>query len=617
MFIERLQVEEGFLSGLDIHFTRGLNVIIGARGTGKTSIIELIRFCLGADGFTEDAIRRGHQQASAVLQGGIATVTVRDRDETFTISRSANGQSTSTSMRQIRCTVLAQNEVEAVGAQASGRLHLVDRYREQTEALASELLASSSQLRSMTAEIRGVLEEGLELARQVNELQPVTAALTAAQAEQQQLLDQAKATQEDQDLLSRLQSASTVLAARGAVYSRSEETVSIFRQALSDIANRPAGLLEDWPIEAGSKDLLAPLREELAALADLLQAASGRAAKLHEQFVALRSSDEGSRSAVEAESRRLRQSLEQTQAGVGAATRRVADLQERVGQLKTLNALLQDRRAKFVALSDKRVSVYDSLEAARDSIYEARKAVADALTSQLSPFIRITVTRSKLTQSYQSAILAGLRGSGLHYNSLAPLLAEKLSPFELVSWVEQGDVDELVRSTDLARDRALSIISALRSGNLPDIIASTIDDGVTFELLDGRDYKDSARLSIGQRCTVVLPVLLGKHGDPLLVDQPEDHLDNAFIATTLVASLLRRETSDQLIFTSHNANIPVLGAADTVIVMDSDGERGYVKTSGPLDDSDIVDAVTKIMEGGKQAFAARAKFYGASRTPQT
>ena len=45
MYIQRVQVDEGFLDGLDITFTSGLNAIIGSRGTGKTSLIELIRFC--------------------------------------------------------------------------------------------------------------------------------------------------------------------------------------------------------------------------------------------------------------------------------------------------------------------------------------------------------------------------------------------------------------------------------------------------------------------------------------------------------------------------------------------------------------------------------------------
>ena len=52
MYIERVQVEEGFLDGLDLELSAGLNVVIGARGTGKTSLIELIRFCLGIPGHT-------------------------------------------------------------------------------------------------------------------------------------------------------------------------------------------------------------------------------------------------------------------------------------------------------------------------------------------------------------------------------------------------------------------------------------------------------------------------------------------------------------------------------------------------------------------------------------
>ena len=73
--VERLTVEEGRLGGLDIEFLPGLNVLIGERGTGKTSVIELLRFALGAGWFTEDARTRGHQQALAVLGDGKVYVT--------------------------------------------------------------------------------------------------------------------------------------------------------------------------------------------------------------------------------------------------------------------------------------------------------------------------------------------------------------------------------------------------------------------------------------------------------------------------------------------------------------------------------------------------------------
>lgn len=95
MYLERLQVEsEGFLAGLDLDFVPGLNVIIGARGTGKTSLIELIRYCTGAGAFTEDALSRGHQQAVAILDGGAVTITFSDQNQRYTVTRSAAGNFT-------------------------------------------------------------------------------------------------------------------------------------------------------------------------------------------------------------------------------------------------------------------------------------------------------------------------------------------------------------------------------------------------------------------------------------------------------------------------------------------------------------------------------------------
>ena len=96
-----------------------------------------------------------------------------------------------------------------------------------------------------------------------------------------------------------------------------------------------------------------------------------------------------------------------------------------------------------------------------------------------------------------------------------------------------------------------------------------------------------------------------------MVDQPEDHLDNSFITTTVVSALQRRDPVDQLVFASHNANIPVLGNADLIVLLDSDGKRGFVKHAGRLEDRESVRAITDVMEGGAEAFSRRAEFYGA------
>ena len=93
------------------------------------------------------------------------------------------------------------------------------------------------------------------------------------------------------------------------------------------------------------------------------------------------------------------------------------------------------------------------------------------------------------------------------------------------------------------------------------------------------------------------------------MDQPEDHIDNAFIVDTLIASVRRRSDSGQIIFSTHNANIPVLGDANHVIQLGSDGRRGFPVLAAPLDDRRVVKAITSVMEGGAEAFQRRVRFY--------
>ena len=186
-----------------------------------------------------------------------------------------------------------------------------------------------------------------------------------------------------------------------------------------------------------------------------------------------------------------------------------------------------------------------------------------------------------------------------------------MSPLELVRAVESRDPDSIAEAVDIPQQRAIGVIQTLKNGDLANIVAAPVDDGVTLSLLDGSIFKNSEQVSIGQRCTMVLPILLEQHGGILLVDQPEDHLDNSFVASTVVRALHRRDPLDQLILISHNANIPVLGDADLIVLLESDGKRGFIKHAGALDDEGSVRAITDVMEGGAEAFSRRAEFYSA------
>jgi ABC-type cobalamin/Fe3+-siderophores transport system ATPase subunit len=214
-----------------------------------------------------------------------------------------------------------------------------------------------------------------------------------------------------------------------------------------------------------------------------------------------------------------------------------------------------------------------------------------------------------MNSEYASAIVSALRGSGLHFNDVAPFIADQISPREFVEFVENEDAEGFAKVTDLPLARAVKIIDRVDEQGVEDILTASIEDGVTLSLLDGTDYKTTEQLSTGQRCTVVLPILLQQQGVTLIIDQPEDHLDNAFIVETLVAAIIDRKETGQLIFSTHNPNIPVLGGADQVSLMGSDGSRGFILHSGTLDNPRSVEAITSVMEGGLEAFDRRSRFY--------
>lgn len=118
------------------------------------------------------------------------------------------------------------------------------------------------------------------------------------------------------------------------------------------------------------------------------------------------------------------------------------------------------------------------------------------------------------------------------------------------------------------------------------------------------------KASEGQRAAVLLAMLLKQSGGPLIIDQPENDLDNS-VVTKVVELLHRMKENRQLLVATHNANLVVNGAAELVAVMsnDSSGKR-VIAQRGAIDDIEVRLAITQTMEGGEKAFKDRQRKYG-------
>ena len=122
---------------------------------------------------------------------------------------------------------------------------------------------------------------------------------------------------------------------------------------------------------------------------------------------------------------------------------------------------------------------------------------------------------------------------------------------------------------------------------------------------DGRDWKPITQGSQGQRSAALLAFLLAFGEEPLVLDQPEDDLDNHLIYDLVVQQIRENKLRRQLIIVTHNPNVLINGDAEMIHVFRFSGGQCKIVKGGALQDWDVREEVCQVMEGGREAFARR------------
>jgi predicted ATPase len=606
MRIDRLEVSGGFLDGLNVTFLEGLNVLIGARGAGKTSVLELIRFVLAIPAMTEEAEAEAGEQALAILGDGTVTlyVSVGGQPVVFTRTGFDEAPSASRPYESSMPLIVSQNEIEAIGLDPSSRREILDRLVEPAGPSArapksrNEVAAIERRLELLREEREGVVEQ----AERAKELE---ARLAEAEKEQKSGAANTEKLEKLQTQVAEMSDEVGQLRAAADSYGVAAEALADWREQIHEASAEPS--LPELPSSAVDSQVAA----KIAAAGEGLRKADAALEAAEKLVSRARKEKDTKRSRQQKKLKEMNDQLDKIETGAGELGRKVSALRQ---ELKGAQA--QQKRAAQLAkqiekLMKQRETALDRLEAVSSNRFEHRKRCAEELTDRFNGRIEVRVDKSGELSSYEAALVELLQGSNLRYKTLAARLTPKVSPRELVAAVEAGDSKRLADLADIDDDRSRRLLAHLEGRSLSSLLMAPLDDAVDFALLDGQEYKVTRNLSMGQRCTVVLPLLLAEEHEAILLDQPEDHLDNAFIVDTLVSAIRNRSEGGQAIVATHNANIPVLGDARQVVVLASDGRRGFVASAADLDAAPSVEAITTLMEGGRKAFAKRAAFYTA------
>ena len=127
-------------------------------------------------------------------------------------------------------------------------------------------------------------------------------------------------------------------------------------------------------------------------------------------------------------------------------------------------------------------------------------------------------------------------------------------------------------------------------------------------------YKDVSVLSLGQKVVAMLDFILA-YSDysndfrPLIIDQPEDNLDNRYIYSHLVQQFRNVKAQRQIILATHNATIVTNSMTDQVVVMESDGVNGWIDAQGYVSEKSIKNHIINQLEGGKNSFKHKMSIY--------
>lgn len=639
---------------MEVTFNDGFNAFIGGRGSGKSAVLEYLRFGLGRstlDTDEGDSSERERDLVRSTLIGGHVEVDLerdgvretwrRTLDRLSVISiRTEGGEDIdlpiATAQERFRSRAFSQQQLST----------LVRKAGTADEQITGIAAAEAVDQRRDTEQRIDEAERGVRLA-----FQSLVQAWAAQAAHDRDVARVA-------DLRSRLDATRGRLEEGGLseeqraildqhqVYSRTD---GLFSSTLDAVAARQSALDRFQPLDLAHWDQtidIEPVRAVRAAL-------DASRTRIRELVEALRRELSSTQEEIE----RHRTAFAEAHLEFGTRYEEANTVQQH------LSSILADHRRLSGEL-EKAEGTARAREAESGKVVEAQKALQtrrNELSIEVAKLRRIlNLSAEQVEQMSNGTLRARVEEEEVPRRRLTALmeLCEKCSFRELEqrcstrvseassqgdggweqllqtlleirhSLVEAGDGSEidpeligkmrLALGWDTTDKQATAVLARLDDARMGELLSVWSSPFVRFEYKDRGSYMPFERASPGQQASALLALLLEQEAGTLIIDQPEDDLDNKIIMN--IAKLLQKtKRKRQLIFATHNPNLVVNGDADKVIAltpsvdpdtpMDSEAARIEIEADGAIETPTVRATITDTMEGGRDAFELRGRKY--------
>lgn len=655
IYITKLDVTNSkFLGSFAIEFNQQYNALIGGRGTGKSTVLEYLRWGLCDQVVSSsdpedlnDLERRRKKLIDKTLSEfeGEVRITFNLNGVNHIIKRNSKTKETTLKIDGGDFQKVSEEEVRKIlpiqaysQKQLSGVGISTDELKRFIETpIATELSAFDFRLAEINKATRSEylnLNRKKELEKEREHLNLEINSLNTQAQNLRQTLSGISAA--DQQVISKKENydleANIVNGVRAELNTINEKVqslsveLSIYPQAIDQIGSiENRALIDELNLARTTKineikELLSQAKavlsnEQTEHLRDVIQRWQGIKAQFDTQY-------EGAKSNTTSNQQQLNE---------------IHRIETRLGQLRQS---VNERTAKIVALANPE-TLFEEERIAYWKLHQDKRSLlnqeAKKFTELSKGLIKVEVEKCLDKNLIKSELLRTFQGTRISQDKIQNITEGIVSASEpLTEW--QAILDELrllaeAKTTESTNLQQLPVTpklleAGLNETNLTRIVENLnteswlhlatlkIEFAPEFKYTTNSEMEDVipfSEASAGQQATALLTVLLNQPGTPLLIDQPEDDIDNRAI-DEIIKNIWNAKKHRQIIFTSHNANLVVNGDAELVACFDyrdtGSQTRGLIKAEGAIDSKIVKEEITSVMEGGEKAFRLRKDKYG-------
>ncbi|MBI5805131.1 AAA family ATPase [candidate division TA06 bacterium] len=609
--------EGGFLNGIDIRFNDNLNCVIGGKGTGKSTIIETIRYAFDVKSTVDKIEEQNDDVLKNVFKSGSKISLLlethepsprrylleRTYPESPVVKDIESGEKTELRPKDIMgLEVYSQKEIYEISKDRAFQLKLLDRFiGNQTDGDKENIKQIKISLSKTKDDIKALL----------------------------------KLIQSDEEEIALLPSIEEKIKAYKTIgindklnekrlYSKEEYILKQSSDKLNAL-KRIAGQFKnsiDLKIEISDDDKLPnyQLLKELESLLNSLQGAVdtniANIAEAYDKTIASYNAlNEKWNELNHKQNERYGETLRELQKTIkDVDPNELIKLEQRVGALRDKKKNCDKNKEKLVIVGKKRNDLLADLQDKRGQVFRKSNEIINAINDKLAGTLQIILKY----QEDKSEFVRYIRQlkSGAREEQITKITSSVgFNILEFTNTVKSGP-DALSKKYDIQPATAQSICKSLINDAMMEMELLEIPTVAFIELNLGTKenpiYRNIDNLSVGQKCTALLMLILLENPYPLVIDQPEDDLDNAFIVNDIVNRLRNEKERRQFIVVTHNANLPVLGDAELIVPLEASQNQANIKDGvvGSIDDNEMKEIVKNTLEGGNAAFEIRKQKYG-------